>query len=256
MGREAAEPGDDASGKGKAALLPPRPALVALGVALFVAAMLFGARMEAGARIGAESPPQAPAVPAQAAPRSGVAEPAEELVRRGTAAASEPGAALLLVEAEEAEEAEEEGGDGGAEAAPSSLGFQLAPLRMNNTDDPLNLLPEEYRVPDVRFCGKVLRAEPDVRNPARIPAVACRCGERCDELDFPSVSYLFLGVQKAFMLKKGLELVNAYHAERFGELPKETIVNAKGLPFSGYLGALKSAKGAKGNPAPARPDGR
>jgi hypothetical protein len=56
---------------------------------------------------------------------------------------------------EEGEEAEEEEEAHLVQPAPNSLRIQLAPLEMNNTDDTLTILPEEYRVPDVRFCGKV-----------------------------------------------------------------------------------------------------
>lgn len=244
----------DVSAKSKSGGGNSRGAFLFLAAALFVGALLFSARLNSAQsqkpQIGTKEPRVPPGGGMSTFMRARVSTP--QVVERKVAVTASPRQTQTEAIAQETVSYEEEGEEAEEEEeahlvlpAPNSLRIQLAPLEMNNTDDTLTILPEEYRVPDVRFCGKVLRAEPDVRNPEDIRAAACRCGEECDALDFPGVSYLFDGISKGYMLRKGLDLVETYHKRYFGQQPKETIVYGDGLPFGGYLSALKSSTAVK-----------
>jgi hypothetical protein len=120
-----------------------------------------------------------------------------------------------------------------------SLFLNITLLAIDVKKNPNDTILEIYRVPDVPFCGKVgyvllshqlaalvvipsastqptltrmclnrllsapqiLRAEPDQRTPYDLPVVPCRCRDKCDDLDFPAVSYIFKGHKTPTELK-------------------------------------------------------
>eukprot|EP00193_Tetraselmis_chui_P003573 CAMPEP_0177752658 /NCGR_PEP_ID=MMETSP0491_2-20121128/1035_1 /TAXON_ID=63592 /ORGANISM="Tetraselmis chuii, Strain PLY429" /LENGTH=185 /DNA_ID=CAMNT_0019267873 /DNA_START=51 /DNA_END=608 /DNA_ORIENTATION=- len=175
----------DVSAKSKSGGGNSRGAFLFLAAALFVGALLFSARLNSAQsqkpQIGTKEPRVPPGGGMSTFMRARVSTP--QVVERKVAVTASPRQTQTEAIAQETVSYEEEGEEAEEEEeahlvlpAPNSLRIQLAPLEMNNTDDTLTILPEEYRVPDVRFCGKVLRAEPDVRNPEDIRAAACRCG--------------------------------------------------------------------------------
>eukprot|EP00951_Prasinocladus_malaysianus_P001622 scaffold11301_cov29-Prasinocladus_malaysianus.AAC.2 len=137
----------------------------------------------------------------------------------------------------------------------AKLGISLLPLELANATDTLDVRPEDYRIPDTYFCGKVcrlspstrvmqqrrsdcsnvmhmgnylqvLRAEPDVRVPETVEGPSCSCGDKCDDLDFPRVSYLLNGFDSKDDLRKDVKpderdvkplMLDSFFLERNGQ---------------------------------------
>mmetsp|Transcript_30274 Transcript_30274/g.85562 ORF Transcript_30274/g.85562 Transcript_30274/m.85562 type:complete len:690 (-) Transcript_30274:1615-3684(-) len=127
-------------------------------------------------------------------------------------------------------------------AGSQRLPISLAPLNMEHANDTIDIQPEDYRVPDVSYCGKLLRAEPDVRVPTYVEATRCTCRDKCDSLDFPAISYILNGYKSGDDLTKAMKLVYMQHSEQFPGQPLETIVRSSGISLSDYSNALKAVK--------------
>uniref|UniRef100_A0A061R4F3 Uncharacterized protein n=1 Tax=Tetraselmis sp. GSL018 TaxID=582737 RepID=A0A061R4F3_9CHLO len=134
--------------------------------------------------------------------------------------------------------------------------LSLAPLELENANDTLDILPEDYAVPDAPFCGKLMRAEPDVRVPSALEAVRCPCRPVCRSLDMPRVSYLLAGYASREQLRKALAFVEAFHGRKFQDEPRESIVlSAAGLSLQDYEAAIKGVKPSRGSLQPLKANG-